>query len=101
MTDDIRVEIHDGWRALILNRPEKLNAVNAAMLTRLFMLLQDEVAADLDRRIAERQALSHRTVENELARQAEINRQLADLFSRAERVQQLTAQAMQQRELVR
>src|ERR1700733_12650247 len=35
MAEDIRVEQHDGWRKLILNRPEKLNAVNAAMLTNL------------------------------------------------------------------
>jgi 2-(1,2-epoxy-1,2-dihydrophenyl)acetyl-CoA isomerase len=31
----ILVVINDGWRKLILNRPEKLNAVNAAMLTYL------------------------------------------------------------------
>jgi 2-(1,2-epoxy-1,2-dihydrophenyl)acetyl-CoA isomerase len=35
VTDDIRIEVHDGWRKLILNRPDKLNAVNAAMLTQL------------------------------------------------------------------
>src|SRR3954454_22430018 len=35
MTEDIRVEQHEGWRKLVLNRPEKLNAVNAAMLTHL------------------------------------------------------------------
>ena len=35
MTDDIRSEVHDGWRRIILNRPDKLNAVNAPMLTRL------------------------------------------------------------------
>lgn len=35
MTEDIRVETHDGWRKLILNRPDKLNAVNAPMLSRL------------------------------------------------------------------
>ncbi len=45
MTDDIRVEIHDGWRALILNRPDKLNAVNAGMLTRLLSAL-DQAEAD-------------------------------------------------------
>jgi 2-(1,2-epoxy-1,2-dihydrophenyl)acetyl-CoA isomerase len=31
----IDVEVRDGWRKLILNRPEKLNAVNPAMLTAL------------------------------------------------------------------
>ena len=31
----IAIEINDGWRKLILNRPEKLNAVNPAMLAEL------------------------------------------------------------------
>jgi 2-(1,2-epoxy-1,2-dihydrophenyl)acetyl-CoA isomerase len=31
----IEIERNDGWRKLILNRPEKLNAVNPAMLTDL------------------------------------------------------------------
>lgn len=44
MTDDIRVERHDGWRTLILNRPDKLNAVNADMLTRLIAALQEAEA---------------------------------------------------------
>ena len=35
MIDDILVEPHDGWRTLTLNRPTRLNAVNAAMLPRL------------------------------------------------------------------
>ena len=39
MTDDIRIEIHDGWRKLVLNRPDKLNAVDAAMLGRLLAAL--------------------------------------------------------------
>jgi 2-(1,2-epoxy-1,2-dihydrophenyl)acetyl-CoA isomerase len=33
--DDVLVELHDGWRTLILNRPKQLNAVNADMLSRL------------------------------------------------------------------
>jgi len=37
----IVTEIKDGWRKLILNRPEKLNAVNAAMLTDLLSALSD------------------------------------------------------------
>jgi len=41
MTNDIRIEVHDGWRKLILNRPEKLNAVNAAMLGQLVAELDD------------------------------------------------------------
>jgi 2-(1,2-epoxy-1,2-dihydrophenyl)acetyl-CoA isomerase len=41
LTDDIRVERHDGWRTLTLNRPDKLNAVNAGMLTRLLAALAE------------------------------------------------------------
>jgi 2-(1,2-epoxy-1,2-dihydrophenyl)acetyl-CoA isomerase len=41
----IEVEINDGWRKLILNRPEKLNAVNPAMLTGLLEALS---AAEAD-----------------------------------------------------
>ena len=41
----IQVEIHDGWRKLILNRPEKLNAVNAEMLRSLLGAL-DVAEAD-------------------------------------------------------
>jgi 2-(1,2-epoxy-1,2-dihydrophenyl)acetyl-CoA isomerase len=32
MSDEVRVEQHDGWRKLLLNRPDKLNAANEAML---------------------------------------------------------------------
>jgi 2-(1,2-epoxy-1,2-dihydrophenyl)acetyl-CoA isomerase len=39
MTDDIRVDMRDGWRKIVLNRPDKLNAVNAPMLTRLLAAL--------------------------------------------------------------
>jgi 2-(1,2-epoxy-1,2-dihydrophenyl)acetyl-CoA isomerase len=41
----IEVETKDGWRKLILNRPEKLNAVNAAMLTDMLSALS---AAEAD-----------------------------------------------------
>ena len=43
--EPIRVERHDGWRKLVLNRPDKLNAANEAMLTTLLAAL-DEAAAD-------------------------------------------------------
>jgi 2-(1,2-epoxy-1,2-dihydrophenyl)acetyl-CoA isomerase len=46
MSDVVRVEMHDGWRKLVLNRPEKLNAANAAMLTALLAAL-DGAEADL------------------------------------------------------
>jgi 2-(1,2-epoxy-1,2-dihydrophenyl)acetyl-CoA isomerase len=42
--DDILVEPHDGWRKLILNRPAKLNAVNADMLPRLLAAIDDAEA---------------------------------------------------------
>ena len=45
MEETIRVEPHDGWRKLVLNRPDKLNAVNEAMLTALLEAL-DAAAAD-------------------------------------------------------
>jgi 2-(1,2-epoxy-1,2-dihydrophenyl)acetyl-CoA isomerase len=43
--DDVLVESHDGWRKLILNRPAKLNAVNADMLPRLLAAI-DAAEAD-------------------------------------------------------
>ena len=43
--DDILVDARDGWRRLVLNRPAKLNAVNAAMLTRLLAAI-DAAEAD-------------------------------------------------------
>lgn len=43
--DDILVEARDGWRRVALNRPAKLNAVNAAMLTRLLAAI-DAAEAD-------------------------------------------------------
>src|ERR1700691_2171993 len=42
----ITIEIKDGWRKLVLNRPERLNAVNPAMLTEL---LQAIGAGEADR----------------------------------------------------
>jgi len=43
--DEILVEPNDGWRRLILNRPAKLNAVNAAMLPHLLAAI-DSAEAD-------------------------------------------------------
>ncbi|MFL5255094.1 MAG: enoyl-CoA hydratase-related protein [Rhodopila sp.] len=42
---DIRVETHEGWRRLVLNRPDKLNAVTRDMLTRLLAAI-DAAEAD-------------------------------------------------------
>src|SRR6516165_5139407 len=44
MSDEIRVEPREGWRKLVLNRPEKLNAVNEAMLNALLDGLADAEA---------------------------------------------------------
>src|SRR5271165_5770091 len=41
----VLVEARPGWRKLVLNRPDKLNAVNEAMLTALLAAL-DAAAAD-------------------------------------------------------
>ncbi len=46
MTDEIRVQLHDGWRKLTLNRPAKLNALNTVMLTALLSAVD---AAEADR----------------------------------------------------
>ena len=43
--DDVLIERHDGWRRLILNRPSKLNAVNADMLPRLLAAIKTMFAA--------------------------------------------------------
>jgi 2-(1,2-epoxy-1,2-dihydrophenyl)acetyl-CoA isomerase len=45
MSETIRVEQHDGWRKLVLNRPDKLNAVDQAMLVSLLSAL-DQAEAD-------------------------------------------------------
>ena len=44
MSDEVRVELRDGWRKLVLNRPEKLNAANEAMLTALLHALDAAVS---------------------------------------------------------
>jgi 2-(1,2-epoxy-1,2-dihydrophenyl)acetyl-CoA isomerase len=44
VSDDILVETYPGWRKLVLNRPDKLNAVNEAMLTRLLGILTEAEA---------------------------------------------------------
>jgi 2-(1,2-epoxy-1,2-dihydrophenyl)acetyl-CoA isomerase len=46
MNDEVRIEQHEGWRRLVLNRPDKLNAANEAMLTALLAALD---AAEADR----------------------------------------------------
>jgi 2-(1,2-epoxy-1,2-dihydrophenyl)acetyl-CoA isomerase len=45
MSELIRIEQRNGWRKLVLNRPDKLNAVNEEMLTALLAAL-DAAAAD-------------------------------------------------------
>jgi 2-(1,2-epoxy-1,2-dihydrophenyl)acetyl-CoA isomerase len=45
MSDAIRVEPRDGWRKITLNRPDKLNAVNEAMLADLLAAF-DAMEAD-------------------------------------------------------
>ena len=44
MSDEVRVEKRDGWRKLVMNRPEKLNAANEAMLRGLLQALHDAEA---------------------------------------------------------
>jgi 2-(1,2-epoxy-1,2-dihydrophenyl)acetyl-CoA isomerase len=44
MSDDIRVERRDAWRKIVLSRPEKLNAVNPAMLDRLISAIAEAEA---------------------------------------------------------
>ena len=45
MSDEVRVERHDGWRKLVFNRPDKLNAANPAMLNAALAAL-DEAESD-------------------------------------------------------
>jgi 2-(1,2-epoxy-1,2-dihydrophenyl)acetyl-CoA isomerase len=44
MSDEVRVEKRDGWRKLVMNRPEKLNAANEAMLRGLLHALHEAEA---------------------------------------------------------
>ena len=44
MSDEVRIERREGWRKLVLNRPDKLNAANEAMLTALLAALDDAEA---------------------------------------------------------
>jgi 2-(1,2-epoxy-1,2-dihydrophenyl)acetyl-CoA isomerase len=46
MSDEVRVEQHDRWWKLVLNRPDRLNAANPPMLTALLTALD---AAEADR----------------------------------------------------
>ncbi len=41
MSTEVRIERRDGWRKLVLNRPEKLNAANEAMLRALVAALAE------------------------------------------------------------
>jgi len=45
MSDEVRVERREGWHRLVLNRPDRLNAANPAMLTALLAAL-DAAEAD-------------------------------------------------------
>ena len=45
MSDELRIERHDGWRKLVFNRPDKLNAANPAMLNAVLAAL-DEAETD-------------------------------------------------------
>jgi 2-(1,2-epoxy-1,2-dihydrophenyl)acetyl-CoA isomerase len=45
MSEEVRIEQGDGWWKLVLNRPDKLNAANEAMLTALLAAL-DAAEAD-------------------------------------------------------
>jgi 2-(1,2-epoxy-1,2-dihydrophenyl)acetyl-CoA isomerase len=44
MSDEVRIEQRDGWRKLVMNRPDKLNAANEAMLRGLLRALHEAEA---------------------------------------------------------
>jgi 2-(1,2-epoxy-1,2-dihydrophenyl)acetyl-CoA isomerase len=44
MSEEVRIEPREGWRKLVLNRPDKLNAANETMLTALLAALDDAEA---------------------------------------------------------
>jgi 2-(1,2-epoxy-1,2-dihydrophenyl)acetyl-CoA isomerase len=44
MSEEVRVEQRDGWRKVVMNRPDKLNAANEAMLRGLLHALDDAEA---------------------------------------------------------
>lgn len=44
MSDEVRVERRDGWRKVVMNRPDRLNAANEAMLRELLHALHEAEA---------------------------------------------------------
>ena len=63
MSTEIRVERRAGWRKLVFNRPDKLNAVNEAMLHSLTAALNEAEAEHDCRAVPLRQA-AHLPVKN-------------------------------------
>jgi 2-(1,2-epoxy-1,2-dihydrophenyl)acetyl-CoA isomerase len=44
MSEEVRVERRDGWRKVVMNRPDRLNAANEAMLRELLHVLHEAEA---------------------------------------------------------